>query len=319
MTGAAADGLVPLEHVSPNDFRGALAHGRLALHVGPLVVRIQTVLPDVAHYLRAVYGQHPACLDPSFADFTVEVRQPSNLRRWFRRQVEFAVEGETPFEPLPRSQAPALFEWGLNWSIAASCHQWLMVHAACLERGGQAVILPAPPGSGKSTLCAALALRGWRLLSDELTLIDPATLALHGLARPINLKNQSIDLIRSFEPTARWGPLSYDTTKGVITHLAAPLHSVEQVRLKAQPRWLVFPRYVAGADPLLSPRNKAQTFASFVQNAFNYSVLGETGFDATGRLIDACDCFDFEYSRLDDALAVFDWLIEASRSPADDR
>jgi predicted ATPase len=31
------------------------------------------------------------------------------------------------------------------------------------------VILPAPPGSGKSTLCAALVTRGWRLLSDELT------------------------------------------------------------------------------------------------------------------------------------------------------
>lgn len=285
-----------------------LDDGRFALKTGSLVSRIQASLPDVARSIHVLYAHHPYQVDPDFADFHVKVGQPRNLRRWFRRQAEFLIDGERPFEPLPREQAPAFLEWGLNWSIAASCHQWLTIHAASLERDGCAVILPAPPGSGKSTLCAALALRGWRLLSDELSLIDPVSTHAHALARPINLKNASIDLIRDFAPDSVWGPETYDTSKGRVTHLRPLPDSVFRMEESAQPRWIVFPRYEAGAEPLLSPRGKAQTFIHFAQNSFNYSPLGRVGFEIAGRLVGQCDCYDFTYSRLDDALEVFDWL-----------
>ena len=106
-----------------------------------------------------LYGRHPFFIDPEFADFHVELCAPKNLRRWMHRQAEFLIDGESPFEPLPRDQAPAMLEWGMNWAIASFCHQWLTIHAASLERNGQVVILPAPPGSGKSTLCAASCAR----------------------------------------------------------------------------------------------------------------------------------------------------------------
>lgn len=289
-----------------------LREGRLGLQCGPLTLRARTRLADVARSVHTLYAHHPCEIDPAFSDFHVEVKLPANLRRVFRPQAHFFIEGEAPFEPLPRVQAPALFEWGINWVIAAGCHQWLNIHAASLERNGRVVILPAPPGSGKSTLCAALALRGWRLLSDELTLLDPESLTAHALARPINLKNASIELIRAFEPAAQWGPVTYETTRGRVTHLQPPRASVERMQETAQPAWVVFPKYVAQAAPLLTPRDKAATFTHFAQNAFNYSVHGERGFDAVGRLVDQCQCYDFEYSQLNDALEVFDWLAEHS-------
>ena len=76
--------------------------------------------------------------------------------------------------------------------------------------------------------------------------------------------------------------------------------------------WVIFPRYEAGSEPLLSPRDKTPTFTHFAQNAFNYSILGELGFDTVGRLVEQCDCYDFVYSRLEDALEVFDWLSESA-------
>lgn len=285
-----------------------LHDGSFALHTGSLVSRISTDFADVARALHVLYAHHPCQLAPDFADFHVEVRRPRNVRRWFKQQAEFLIDGDSPFEPLPRNQAPAFLEWGLNWAIAASCHQWFTLHAASVERNGQAVILPAPPGSGKSTLCTALALRGWRLLSDELSLINPHSLRASALARPINLKNGSIDLIRAFEPASVWGPETYDTAKGRVTHLRPGIDSVQRMHETAQPRWIVFPRYQPQAEPLLTPRGKAQTFVHFAENAFNYSTLGETGFDVVSRLVDQCDCYDFTYSRLDDALQVFDWL-----------
>lgn len=294
--------------LSINRLEELVGSGRLAVGTGPLVVRLKTSLPDVVRSLHVLYGQHPYWIDPPFADFNIEVKVPWNLRRWFRSQAEFVVDGERPFEPLPREQAPAFFEWGLNWSVAAACHQWLTVHGASLERNGCSVILPAPPGSGKSTLCAALAYRGWRLLTDELTLIDRTSLATSALARPVNLKNASIDVIRAYAPEATWGPEIYDTAKGRVTHLKPPVEAVDRMMETSNPRWIVFPRYEAGAEPLLTPRGKADTFQSFVGNAFNYSILGEVGFDVIGRLISQCDCYDFVYSQLNDAIEVFDWL-----------
>ena len=289
--------------------KDGLRAGRLGIQTGPIWWQVQSKLPDVARSLHALYAAHPCQFDPEFADYHVELRTPWNLRRWLRPQVQFYIDGEAPFEPLPRDQAPAMLEWGLNWSLAASAHQWLNIHAASLERNGQVVVLPAPPGSGKSTLCAALALRNWRLLSDELTLIDPDSMQAHALARPINLKNASIDVIRAFEPSAAWAPEVYDTTKGRVTHLRPPAQAVQRMQESGTPRWIVFPRYVAGAEPLLTPRSKVQTFTHFAENAFNYSILGELGFATVARLVEQCDCYDFSYSRLDDALEVFDWLL----------
>ncbi|WP_374436307.1 HprK-related kinase A [Inhella sp.] len=290
------------------EFRTHLRTGRLAIQSGPVSWQLHCELPDVASALHGLYAAHPCELDPAFSDYHVALRTPRNLRRWLRPQVQFWIDDQAPFEPLPRDQAPAMLEWGLNWSLAASAHQWLTLHAASLEREGQVVILPAPPGSGKSTLCAALALRGWRLLSDELTLIEPTNLDALALARPVNLKNASIDLIRAFEPSARWAPEAYDTQKGRVTHLAPPPQAVERMHEPGRPRWIVFPRYQAGAEPLLTPRSKVTTFTHFAENAFNYSILGELGFDTVARLVDQCECYDFQYSRLDDALEVFNWL-----------
>lgn len=290
----------------------ALKQGVFAVRTGSLLFRVRCEFADVARSIHALYSAHPFEFAPEFSDFHVEVRSPRNLRRWMRPQAEFFIDGEPPFEPLPRDQAPALLEWGMNWTIAAACHQWFSLHAATLERGGHAVILPAPPGSGKSTLCAALAFRGWRLLSDELTLLDPDTLRANALARPINLKNASIDLMRKFAPAAVWSPESYDTSKGRVAHLRPPAESVCRMAEQAVPRWIVFPKYVPDADPLLTPRSKTQTFMPLAENAFNYATLGETGFAAIARLLDQCACYDFIYSRLEDALEVFEWLASAS-------
>ena len=70
------------------------------------------------------------------------------------------------------AQGFAMFEWGLNWVVANHAHQFAIVHAAAVEKDGRGFIFPGAPGSGKSTLCAALVSRGWRLLSDEMAMIS---------------------------------------------------------------------------------------------------------------------------------------------------
>jgi HprK-related kinase A len=285
-----------------------LADGGLVLRTGPFVYRIRSDAPAVAKELGWLYADHPRAPAGSFVDFDVEVRRSRGWRRWLRAQSRFQFEGTQSFEPLPMAHAFALLEWGMNWCISSNVNHHLLIHSAVVERGGRAAILPAPPGSGKSTLCAALVHRGWRLLSDEIAVVPLDASGLLPLARPVGLKNASIDVIAQFEPRARFSRRAIGTSKGTVSHMQVPRGQVRLMDVPAPAAWVVFPRWRAGAEARLSPRTRAQTLVELAGNSFNAATLGLTGFHRLGDLVDGCDCYNFEYGELDDAIGVFDAL-----------
>jgi HprK-related kinase A len=203
-----------------------------------------------------------------------------------------------------------LFEWGLNWCVASYSHQFLMLHSAVVEKNGKAVLLPAWPGSGKSTLCAALVFRGWRLLSDEFGLIRPGTNAMIPFPRCIPLKNESIAILSEFAPEAVSGPIFPRTRKGDVAHLKPPTESVQRSTELAVPGFVVFPRYTPGQQAILKPLAKARAFMKLAGNAFNYELLGETGFRTVASLIHTCDTCLFHYDDLEKAVQTLDRLVE---------
>jgi HprK-related kinase A len=280
----------------------------LGLQTGPFRFLVQSSEAGVARGLSQLYADFE--VGPfDLHDFHVSIRRPAGLRRWIRPQVEFAMDGFSPFIPLPADHAFAQLEWGMNWCIAAHAHHYLMLHAAVLEKNGQAVILPGDPGAGKSTLTAALVLSGWRLLSDEITLIDRDDGQIVPLARPVSLKNASIDIIRSFSQAASIGETALDTHKGSVAHLRPMPDSVLRMDEKAQPRHIVFPRWKSQALLTRHPQDKASAFIHLASHAFNYNLLGPLAFRLTKNTLDTCTCQRIWYSQLDDALAFFSELV----------
>lgn len=296
-----------LGDLSPADLRRRLAAG-LDLRTGPFRFLIRGRRESLARGLATLYADFPL-EEGGFRDFHVRVGAVSGPRRWYRPQCNFWHDGQAPFKPLPLDHVFPLLEWGMNWCIAGHAQHYLMLHAAVLERHGKAVILPGDPGAGKSTLTAALALSGWRLLSDEITLIDRDDGLITPLARPVSLKNQSIEVIRAAFPDAVLGDSARDTHKGTVAHLKPPRDSVARMDEKARAAHIVFPRWRAEAAPRLTRHSKADAFIHAATHGFNYSLLGRLGFDLNAALIDACECWDFEYFRLDDALAAFEGLV----------
>lgn len=294
-------------------FQARLAGPGLRLVTGPFNCSLRSDVGEVAAELASLYGEHELAPEDAMVDFYVQVTATPGLRRWLRPQVQFFADGVTPFTPLPRAQALPMMEWGLNWCVTAYSHHLLVLHAACVARDDRAVILPAPPGSGKSTLCAALVNRGWRLLSDELTLVDFQAGRVWGLARPVNLKNASIDVIRRFAPDALLTQPVHDTAKGTVALMAPPAASVQAGSRPARPCWMVLPKYEAGAAATLEPMPRGQAFLQIADNAMNYAVLGRQGFETVGELTARCEHFSFRYGNLDEAMQVFDGL---ARSPA---
>lgn len=281
----------------------------LILQIGPFSFRLISPIQDVAVELATLYPDYNVLDEDHFVDYTVHIEQGAGLRRWARRQAIFKFDGWEPFIAMPEDHAFPLLEWSMNWCISMHAHHYLLLHSAVIERDGCAVIMPAPPGSGKSTLCAGLVHRGWRLLSDELALISLTDASITPLGRPISLKNQSIDIIRNCVPGAVFSRTVQDTSKGSVALLRVPTEHLLRIKETARPRWVIFPKYMAGTKAQLMARSKANSMLELGRNSFNYMVLGLKGFETLSKVIDASDCYDFQYSQLDDAVAVFDGLV----------
>lgn len=300
--------------VSAVDLRQRLKNDGLVLRIGPFSFRLISPIDSIAEGLESLYADYPVLDDSHFVDYTVTIARAGGLRRWIHQQAIFIFDGTEPFIPLPIDQAFPLLEWSMNWCISMHAHHYLLLHSAVIEREGCAVIMPAPPGSGKSTLCAGLVNRGWRLLSDELALISLTDASIAPLGRPISLKNQSINIIRDFVAPSVFSRVVHDTSKGSVSLLKVPPETMARIQEVAQARWVVFPKYVAGAAPKLTARSKANSMLELGRNSFNYMVLGLKGFEVLSKVINTSDCYDFEYSRLDDAVAVFDDLVAGERA-----
>jgi HprK-related kinase A len=265
-------------------------------------------LSSIAEGIALLYAHYALESDTGFADFHVSICRPPSLRGLLLGRVVFSIDGRTFFHPVSPLHAFAMLEWGLNRCVSTQANEYLILHAAIAEKGGLAVVMPGEPGCGKSTLCAALLHRGWRLLSDELTLICPGNVTAMPVPRPISLKNASIDVIRKFAPEAIIGQLAHDTAKGTVAHMCPSADSVARSQESARPVWIIFPRYAPDELMSLEPVSKGRAFMRLVKNSFNYSVLGMSAFKTVAEVIDTCDCYDLSYHDLGQAISVFDAL-----------
>jgi HprK-related kinase A len=292
-----------LSEVDSGLLRDALSSQGLWLDFGVANLRVQSPSRSLADQLRLAYANFEFENRAAWADIHVRITPVRGARRWIRPQVSFLCDGSRPFEPFPADAGLPLLEWGTNWLFGQRLNQLLLFHAGVVERAGRALLMPAQPGSGKSTLTAGLSMRGWRLLSDEFGAWDLNRMAFLPVLKPVALKNESIDVIRRFAPAAQLGTRFPGTRKGTVAHLAAPAEAVARKHDPAQPGAIVLPKWKADAPTRLEPLTADRAFPLLAFNSFNYSTLGEPAFDAVVRLVRRCPAFTLTYSDLEDAVA----------------
>ena len=289
--------------LSAADVRDRLSGPGLALDFGFVKARVRSDVPGLGAALQRVYAEFPVVDADGFFDVTASVTQAGGLRRFVRPQIEFFVDGELPFEPFPADTHLPLLEWGLNWCIAQRSNTHLLLHAGVVEKNGLGIVLPALPGSGKSTLVAALIARGYRLLSDEFGVVRQSDGMLLPLLKPVALKDASIDVIRRFAPASALGPVFPKTRKGDVAHLAPPAASTARRHEPAAPALILFPQFDPQVECLVEPERRSLAFTRLSINSFNYEMLGPAAFDAVARLIESCRAYRLVYSDMDRAIA----------------
>jgi hypothetical protein len=297
-----------LQETPPAELREALSGTGVQFDLGAARIALRSRSATLASQLRLVYRHFPFEAAAGWNDLHVRIEPASGPRRWVRPQVVFRCDGHAPFEPFPADSPLPLLEWGSNWLIGGRLNDLLLLHAGALERDGLALVLPATPGSGKSTLSAALSLSGWRLLSDEFGAFDPQRGEFRAMLKPVALKNASIEVIRRLSPMASIGPLFPKTRKGTVAHLAATPDAVQRRLTGAVPGAVIVPQWVADSTTELTPLSADRLFGALAFNAFNYTTLGEVGFASAAQLARRCPGWSLRYSDLGDAMAALDAL-----------
>jgi HprK-related kinase A len=302
--------LMPLGEFAPTLVENSLRGSGVCIAVGTFLCRIHSDTGLLSEPLLRLYSSYPASIDCNLlVDFEIDVR---SIRSRHGREVEFHWEGKSPFPALPLSQTHPLFEWGLNWAIATLSGSDIVIHSAVVEKNGIALALPGDPGAGKSTLCAMLALSDWRLLSDELTIIDRQTLKVRSIPRPISLKDQSIRLIKTrFPDTYMTEPIS-ETRKGDIAYAKPHDSAVLNVDQQAPIGMIIFPQYQAGSPLEVVPISKAYALAQLLDNTFNVGLLGKEGFADAAQALANAKCFEVTYSSFDELLPWLDTQCRAT-------
>jgi HprK-related kinase A len=304
--GIAARDVPALFQIDPKRLNRMLMTTGLWLDIGAATIRVHSASSVFGAQLQAVYGSFPAIEHASWADVHVRIQPSKGFRRWLKPQALFHCDGLQTFDPFPAASPLPLFEWGCNWAIGRRLNDRLLLHAGAVERDGLALVLPAMPGSGKSTLTAALSQHGWRLLSDEFGAYEPSSGMFQAVLKPIALKNESIAVVRRFAPSAVIGPEFPKTRKGTVAHVAPTSDAVKRRHEPARPGAIVLPRWQAGAVARLEPLSPSTVFPALAFNAFNYGLLGADGFRSAVRLVRECLAWQLVYSELEDALSAIE-------------
>lgn len=272
-----------------------------AVRIGPVGFRIGSDWRTPIVQLETLYAAYPKPCD-GVPDFTVRLFAARPWRRFVRPAVMIGGDYVLPeAAPLPLAQGLLAAEMGMNLQMALGQRRYLLLHAAVVERDGQALILTGVSGAGKSTLAALLGLRGWRLMGDEFALLDPESGLIHAFPRLISLKNASIATVAAETPAERFGPLLEGTPKGAIRHLVPDAAAIAAMDEPARPALILFPSF--GFEAAAREVPPSEVFVRLTQASTNYVAIGERGFDALTELVKQVPARAIDYPDTASAIA----------------
>ena len=252
------------------------------VQVGPIGFRVGSAWASPIAALTSLYTGYRSSKGPP--DYSVRLEPQTWWRRFVRPSVAIRGDHTLPDAlPLPLAQGLLAAEMGMNLQLALGERRYLLLHAASVEKDGQALILTGESGSGKSTLSALLSANGWRFMGDEFVLIEPETGLMHPFPRPVSLKSASIAVMEAVLSDSRFGPRLTGTPKGDIRHLRPDAADLTAMTHPATPRLILFPRY--GFKPAVRDVLPGEAFVRLTQASTNYTAMGERGFEALSRLV----------------------------------
>jgi hypothetical protein len=204
-------------------------------------------------------------------------------------------------QPIVRTPSEALtvafLLWHLNFAVVAASDRYLVVHAAAAAHHGSAILLPAAPDSGKTTLVARLIARGCSYLTDEASAIDPVSLTVAPYPKPLTIQQGSWAALADLRPELhdRFSQYAQDQW-----HLVPDAIRSGAVAVPTVANLVVSPRFDASATTTLEPISRAEAVLLLAENAFNFESHKATGLDTLAAVVRRCECYRLTIGSDDD-------------------
>ena len=190
----------------------------------------------------------------------------------------------------------------VTYHLADQSRGGMLIHAACLSKNGQGLLLPGTSGSGKSTLALWLSEHGYDYLTDELVFIPFFGLNAVGLPRPVHLKKASIGL---FSELSNAQSIPASPAAGAESSLMIQREKfIPLTQLSA----ILFPHYEKDAQIELRKMSGAQSVLNLTSCLINARNLPDNGFPELFRLSRSLPAYSLNYSNFDRILAELDSL-----------
>ena len=199
--------------------------------------------------------------------------------------------------------------WQATQEAVERTTEYLALHAGAVARNGKAILLPAPPDSGKTTLSAALTRAGFSYLSDEVALIEPDTALLHPYARALWMEIPSIDLM---------GPDVRQAIPSDLLALGRGQYQITPNELRpgsvgkpTRVRFVVAPMYRRGSKTTLEPMSRAEALVAMADQSFNFGRFGVKALPLLERVVKGAECYRLAMGDLEAAVRMVGDLISA--------
>jgi len=281
------------------------------VRTSPFSFKVSSRFPSVIKNLSTLY---PASLLSTLgtADFNVSIDMPYVSTIPLFRRALFTLDGFAPFTRGPSNHSHALLEWGMNWCVSKYGADRLIIHAACVAKKHKAILLSGDSGSGKSTLSCALMNESYRLLTDELTLVNLEDSSVTPFVRPISLKDKAIDVIQRRYPFAVMGLVAHNTHKGTVSHCRPSDLSWSTMMEPAEIRGIVFPKYSASTTDIeVSRISSLDSFMKLLEQAFNIHILGSKAIHILQQICERTPAYEITYSDTQRAIDFVNELYES--------
>lgn len=234
---------------------------------------------------------------PASSHFVVQDLEPG-------AGISMRGDGECFHEGPDLGDAALKLQEAVSVALAGGCTSGLVLHAAAVARGSNALILPGKSGSGKTTLSAHLMAYGFKYLSDEMTFLPSGTLRVEGLPRPLSVKSAGLHLVAT-EGVANdaWARLNGPAA----TIMQPPATVAEQGGADGQPvvqnlSAIVFPQFEAGAPAVCERLSTAQAGLRLMATLLNARNLDGHGFPAVTTLVRDVPAYLLRFGDVRDAL-----------------